>query len=483
MSLAQCREQIAAARSAVSALGSVLWQAPSGGGPDGLSGLLGEVDALGMACDAARVAVVGEAMDRGETSGGSAAMTVTQWVRHHAPSTRAGGAGQVVAVAQAFGKTGQRPGEGGRRGGPVAGGARRRRWSRSTTGCGRCSGTDAGTRPDHADRPGRRRRAARLPEGPPVHPGPVRAEGVLQEQQDRGQGVHLALPAPGHRGGHLRVPAHPRRRGQEHPRGRARAAVGAETRRRRTGPAHLGPAPRGRPARPWSAGPWRPGRRSARPTRPPCCSPWTGSPCATGSAPATTLGGLDAGTHLAPETVRRLCCDASVIPVVLGSNSEVLDWGLERRSSPRPRPSGCGCATAAAPTPAATPRRSGPTPTTWSTGPTSDPPTWPTPPCSATGTTPSCTTAATPAASSATARGTGRVGPHPRLLRRTARPARRPGTSVTPPHTPPPAGGARGMSRAGIAQTLGGVRACTGHPRQARRVGSAPHPRLSVGRT
>ena len=50
------------------------------------------------------MAVVGEAMDRGETSGGSAAMTVTQWVRHHAPSTRAGGAGTVVAVAQAFQK-------------------------------------------------------------------------------------------------------------------------------------------------------------------------------------------------------------------------------------------------------------------------------------------------------------------------------------------------------------------------------------------
>jgi hypothetical protein len=28
--------------------------------------------------------------------------------------------------------------------------------------------------------------------------------------------------------------------------------------------------------------------------------------------------------------VRRLCCDGSVIPIVLG-NGEVLDWGLERR--------------------------------------------------------------------------------------------------------------------------------------------------------
>ncbi|SES48588.1 HNH endonuclease, partial [Pedococcus cremeus] len=46
---------------------------------------------------------------------------------------------------------------------------------------------------------------------------------------------------------------------------------------------------------------------------------------------ATTLGGLDAGTHLPPETVRRLCCDGSVIPVVLGGDGEVLDWGLEKR--------------------------------------------------------------------------------------------------------------------------------------------------------
>jgi hypothetical protein len=46
---------------------------------------------------------------------------------------------------------------------------------------------------------------------------------------------------------------------------------------------------------------------------------------------ATTLGGLDAGTHLAPETVRRLCCDGSVIPIVLGADGEVMDWGLEKR--------------------------------------------------------------------------------------------------------------------------------------------------------
>ena len=40
-----------------------------------------------------------------------------------------------------------------------------------------------------------------------------------------------------------------------------------------------------------------------------------------------TVGGSDTGTMLAPETVRRLACDASVVPVVLGSAGEILDQG------------------------------------------------------------------------------------------------------------------------------------------------------------
>lgn len=44
-----------------------------------------------------------------------------------------------------------------------------------------------------------------------------------------------------------------------------------------------------------------------------------------------TLGGADSGTLLAPETVRRLACDASIIPVVLGTRGEVLDFGHEKR--------------------------------------------------------------------------------------------------------------------------------------------------------
>ena len=40
-----------------------------------------------------------------------------------------------------------------------------------------------------------------------------------------------------------------------------------------------------------------------------------------------TVGGSDDGNLLAPETVRRLSCDASVVPLVLGSQGEILDQG------------------------------------------------------------------------------------------------------------------------------------------------------------
>ena len=43
------------------------------------------------------------------------------------------------------------------------------------------------------------------------------------------------------------------------------------------------------------------------------------------------LASTDAGFLLGPETVRRLACDAGVIPVVLGSDGEVLDLGRRVR--------------------------------------------------------------------------------------------------------------------------------------------------------
>jgi Domain of unknown function (DUF222) len=45
----------------------------------------------------------------------------------------------------------------------------------------------------------------------------------------------------------------------------------------------------------------------------------------------TVVGSAEAGTLLGPETVRRLCCDAGIVPVVLGERGELLDWGRRVR--------------------------------------------------------------------------------------------------------------------------------------------------------
>lgn len=86
-------------------LGSELWRA----GSAELEEVMAEADRLVAAGEAARVVVLAEAMKRGETGSGSMAMTPVQWVRRYAPSTRGGGAAQVVAVAQAFAVSGNAP--------------------------------------------------------------------------------------------------------------------------------------------------------------------------------------------------------------------------------------------------------------------------------------------------------------------------------------------------------------------------------------
>ena len=45
----------------------------------------------------------------------------------------------------------------------------------------------------------------------------------------------------------------------------------------------------------------------------------------------TGAGTTLTGDLLAPETVRRMACDASIIPAVLGTKSEVLDLGRTSR--------------------------------------------------------------------------------------------------------------------------------------------------------
>ncbi|HEY7721232.1 MAG TPA: DUF222 domain-containing protein, partial [Pedococcus sp.] len=327
LSLAEHRERIAAGRSSLSALRTALWQAPSGGGPDGLSGLLSEVDALGMACDAGRVAVVHETMQRDETSGGPAAMTVAQWVRHHAPSTRSGGpgrAGTVVAVATAFGKTANAP-------------------VRAAVESGRIPVHAAATVVSEADK-----LRPLLVEGADPHvleglialaatdgpqacrrlrPALLARYGqteVLQQGQDRGK-AFIALSRPRDTGAdtfeyRLTLDVE----------GKAvlEAALGPLSapqpvdgeRDLRTSDRRRGDALVALVRRAVAAGEER-GKTNK--TTLVLTMGWESLRDRVGAA--TTLGGLDAGTHLAPETVRRLCCDGSVIPVVLGTDGAVLD--------------------------------------------------------------------------------------------------------------------------------------------------------------
>ena len=44
-----------------------------------------------------------------------------------------------------------------------------------------------------------------------------------------------------------------------------------------------------------------------------------------------SVGGSEAGTLLAPETVRRLACDATIVPTVLGAAGAVVDLGMDVR--------------------------------------------------------------------------------------------------------------------------------------------------------
>jgi hypothetical protein len=57
----------------------------------------------------------------------------------------------------------------------------------------------------------------------------------------------------------------------------------------------------------------------------------TGTGSGAGAGAGATVGGVDAGTLLAPETVRRIACDAAILPAVLGTEREVLDWGRTKR--------------------------------------------------------------------------------------------------------------------------------------------------------
>lgn len=89
--VAERRAVLDVAREALAELGDVLHQVSG----EELAELLGELDAVCAGAGAARAAVVAEAVRRGEVTPGDA----HGWVREHAPSLRQGGAGHVAAVA------------------------------------------------------------------------------------------------------------------------------------------------------------------------------------------------------------------------------------------------------------------------------------------------------------------------------------------------------------------------------------------------
>ena len=94
MTLLERREALQRACAALDGIGEELWSAQ---GTD-LGPLLTLVDQVGARVGAGRVAVLAEAVERGEASGGTAG--AQRWLRDHAPSLRAGGSAPVVAVVE-----------------------------------------------------------------------------------------------------------------------------------------------------------------------------------------------------------------------------------------------------------------------------------------------------------------------------------------------------------------------------------------------
>ncbi|WP_160145311.1 HNH endonuclease signature motif containing protein [Phycicoccus sp. SLBN-51] len=330
LSLAECRERFAAAREALQGLDEVTWQCPSGGGPDGLAGLMEELDALVMAGGAGQVAVLRDALQRGETSGGSAAMTPTQWVRVHAPSTKAGGAAAIVNVANAFGKAVNQPVkeavEAGRL--PVRSAATVvSEFEKLSPLLGDLMQEPAlTTLVDIAadDGPNACRKVR------PFILARYGIEDALQKEQDAGKAfIELSQPADTGAGTFeyrmtLDVEGKAVLEAALGPLSAPRPVDGERDLRssdRRRGDALVTLVRRAVAA----------GDEGGKTNKTTLLLTMSYDDLKDRLGAATTLGGLDAGTHLAPETVRRLCCDGSVIPIVLGGDGEVMDWGVEKR--------------------------------------------------------------------------------------------------------------------------------------------------------
>ena len=339
-----------AACEAVDGLGGELWRA----GSAELEQVMAEADRMVAVGEAARVAVLAEVISRGGTGSGPEALSPVAWVRRHAPGTRAGGAGQVVAVAQAFAVPGRAAVKDAVLSGvlPVRSAAvvlseadqllpSMTEQARPTVLAGliRIAAEDGPRecrrlRPEllakygldgqlqreqdaakryvalsqpHVDEMGVAEYRLTLdPEGSAVleaalgplsAPAPVDGERDLRSSDRRRGEALVALVRRGVAGAD---------KGPRHTKSQLFVTVDLET--LRTALTSAGETT-------GETGAERRDRGGAR----------------AGAGAGATMGGPQAGTLLAPETVRRLACDATIIPTVLGVAGAVVDLGMDVR--------------------------------------------------------------------------------------------------------------------------------------------------------
>ncbi len=323
--LSERRDDVAAAVSALAGIDAVLWQ----GGSEQLGPLFRQLDDLGRAVEAARVAVLAEAIERGETTK-TMARAHTGWILEWAPSLRAGGAGQLLAVTRAA--TQQRHAQ-----------------LREALLSGRVPVRAAAVCVEEMDRIRHRLTPEAVPsvwqallslaaeDGPravrrlrPALLARYGQAGELDRDQERAK-VLVALSQPMHGGDGLFDYT-------------LRLDVEAKT----VLEAALGPLSAPRPAdgvpdlRPAAQ---RRGQALIELVRRAVSCPGSLPTAAKATllvtigwqdllaelGAGTTIASSDAGTLLGPAAIRRLACDAGIIPAVLGTDGQVLDLGRESR--------------------------------------------------------------------------------------------------------------------------------------------------------
>ncbi len=434
--LAARRAAVEDACAALAGLDEVLYQA----GGDQLGPLLTLLDRLGMAAELGRVHVTAEAIARGETGTRGSATTPAQWVRAHAPSTRAGGAAQIVTLARELAKTVNAPvltavtdghlplrsaaaviDEADRLRPLLADGAEAAVFSGLITMAA-----------EHGPRGVRMVRPRLLAQ--------YGLEDQLQRDQDATAGfIALSQPRPHGSGIYeylltLDTEGHAVLEAALGPLAAPRPTDGAPDLRssdRRRGDALVQLVRRA-----VAAGESVPTTTKAQlfitmdydrlAARLAFADSSERAPCP-GLAAGTVIGGPHAGTLWAPRPSAASPATPPWSPSSSAPTTRFLTGDEPNACSPQPRPPACGCATAAAPTRAATPPPTGATPTTSSTGPTVARAICATPRSSAVTTTTSSTDDALPAAwptvghrhrgAIVTTRDRRPLGPPPRKLR------------------------------------------------------------------